>query len=410
MIIKQKQLEFLDWELGVFFHFGIRTFYEGHVEWDMKPMPAEKFNPVNLDTDQWIKTVKDGGGKYAVLVTKHHDGFANWPSKYTDYSVKNTPWRDGKGDVVKEFVNSCRKFDIKIGLYYSPAEFGSVDRTSLEDNHYFIDQITELLTGYGKIDYLWFDGCGSQGHDFDKVRIIKAIRTLQPDILIFGMWDPDTRWIGNEEGYAGLDDTLTAKKLKLSIDTDIEDALPQDVFLPCECDLRIRKRNWFYSDLDAHTLKSAEELFGIYLVSVGRSANMLVNITPNREGLLPVEDSSRFIEFGNLLRQRFSNPFATVDNPSAKESNNVFSIEGLDNQKNINYLVIEEDISDGDKIRCFEVYLYPRSYSPKKLFYCGKTVGHKAIIPIYGLAPWGVEIKITSSLTDNFKIKRISLC
>ena len=410
MEIKQKQLDFLDWEVGVFFHFGIRTFYEGHTEWDMKPMPAEKFNPYNLNTDEWIRTVKEGGGKYAVLTVKHHDGFANWPSKYTEYSVKNTPWMDGKGDVVKEFVNSCRKFGIKTGLYYSPAEFGSIKKTSDEYNDYFVAQITEILTNYGEIDYLWFDGCGSQGHTFDKARIIKTIRSLQPNILIFGMWDPDTRWIGNEEGYAGLDDTLTSKRLKLSIDTDIEESLPQDVFLPCECDLRIRKRNWFYSDLDQDTVKSAEELFGIYLISVGRSANMLLNIAPNREGLLPPIDAARFVEFGNLVKQRLGNPFAVVDDPCAKESNNVFSIEGFDNQKNINYLIIEENIADGDKVRGFEVYLYPRSYSPKKLFYRGGIIGHKAIIPLYGLAPWGVELKITDSVSDEFSIKRISLC
>lgn len=410
MRIKQKQLDFLDWEMGVFFHFGIRTFYEGHVEWDMKPMPAERFNPYKLDTDQWIKTVKDGGGKYAVLVTKHHDGFANWPSKYTEYSVKNTPWRDGNGDVVRDFVNSCRKFDIKIGLYYSPAEFGSIERTSEEYNDYFIDQISELLTNYGQIDYLWFDGCGSQGHTFDKVRIIKTIRKLQPDILIFGMWDPDTRWVGNEEGFAAINDALTSKKVKLSIDTNIEQSFSEDAFLPCECDLRIRKRNWFYSDFDQETLKSVEELFGIYLVSVGRSANMLLNITPNREGLLPAADAARFVEFGNLVKERLANPFLSVDNPENKDQQGVFCVADLDNKKNINYLIIEENISNGDKIRGFEVYLYPRSYSPKKLFYRGGIIGHKAIIPIYGLAPWGVEVKITESVDSDFSIKRISLC
>ena len=387
MQIKEKQLEFLDWELGAFFHFGIRTFYEGHIEWDMKPMPSERFDPYKLDTDQWIKTVKDGGGKYAVLVTKHHDGFANWPSKYTEYSVKNTPWRGGEGDIVHDFVDSCRKYDIKIGLYYSPAEFGSIERTSEEYNDYCINQISELLTGYGKIDYIWFYGCGS--HTFDKRRIIKAIRSLQPDILIFGMWDPDTRWIGNEEGYAGINDSLTSRRVKLSIDTDIEESLPEDVFLPCECDLRIRKRNWFYSDFDQHTLKSTEELFGIYLVSVGRSANMLINFAPNREGLIPEADAERFIEFGKIVRERLGNPFLTVDSPERKEDG-VYCIPDLDNQKNISYLIIEEDISRGDKIRGFEVYLYPRSYSPKKLFYRGEIVGHKAIIPIYSLAPWGV--------------------
>ena len=122
--IKEKQLEFLDWEFGVFFHFGIRTFNEGHRDWDMKPMALESFNPSELDCERWIKTIKEAGAKYAILVCKHHDGFANWPSKYTDYSVKNTPWKDGKGDVVREYTDACRKYGAlrKMGACYPPGQ------------------------------------------------------------------------------------------------------------------------------------------------------------------------------------------------------------------------------------------------------------------------------------------------
>ena len=176
----------------------------------MREMPLDRFNPVKLDCEQWIKTVKEGGAKYAILVCKHHDGFANWPSAYTEYSVKNTPWKDGKGDVVRDFTNACRKYDIKVGLYYSPAQWGS--RTvrfaeGREYDDYFIHQVTELLTHYGKIDYLWFDGCGSAGHVYDILRIVAEIRRLQPDILTFcdPEWMAGVRWIGNEDGYAPQD-------------------------------------------------------------------------------------------------------------------------------------------------------------------------------------------------------------
>ena len=145
MHIKPEQLEFLDWEFGLFFHFGIRTFHEGHTDWDGKPMPAESFQPSALD-------------------------FANWPSAFTEYSVKNAPWKNGRGDVVREFTDACRKYGLKIGLYYSPAQFGSVKMNAKEYDDYFIAQITELLTNYGRIDYLWFDGCGSEGHNYDTVR------------------------------------------------------------------------------------------------------------------------------------------------------------------------------------------------------------------------------------------------
>ncbi|MBQ1222686.1 MAG: alpha-L-fucosidase [Oscillospiraceae bacterium] len=198
----KKQLDFLNWEFGVFFHFGIRTFYEGHRDWDMKEMPLSGFNPTDFSAEDWCRAVASSGAKYAILTAKHHDGFANWPSAYTEYSVKNTPWRGGKGDVVAEFVAACRKYGLKVGLYYSPAQFGSVTMNAEEYNDYFVNQISELLTNYGKIDYLWFDGCGSANHKYDEKRLIAAIRALQPEILIFGMWDPDTMWCGNEGGYS----------------------------------------------------------------------------------------------------------------------------------------------------------------------------------------------------------------
>ena len=121
----EKKLEFLNWEFGTFFHFGIRSFYPGHVDWDGKEMPPEGFDPKELDCEQWIRTIKAAGAKYAIMTAKHHDGFALWPSKYSNYSVKDTPWKNGEGDVVREFVDACRKYDIKVGLYYSPAQWGS---------------------------------------------------------------------------------------------------------------------------------------------------------------------------------------------------------------------------------------------------------------------------------------------
>lgn len=162
----KKKLEFLDWEVGVFFHFGIRSFFPGHADWDGKEMPMEAFNPKELDCESWLRTAKAGGATYAILTCKHHDGFALWPTKYSQYSVAGTPWKDGKGDVVREFTDACRKVGLKVGLYYSPAQWGKYaidfkDATAYDD--YFINQIGELLCGYGKIDYLWFDGCGSEG-------------------------------------------------------------------------------------------------------------------------------------------------------------------------------------------------------------------------------------------------------
>ncbi|MBR5009551.1 MAG: alpha-L-fucosidase, partial [Clostridia bacterium] len=205
IIPTSKQLEFLSWEVGMFFHFGIRTFFNGHRDWDGEEMSPDKFCPEYLDCRQWLKSAKLIGAKYAIMTAKHHDGFALWPTKLSPYSVAASPWKNGRGDVVKEFTDACRAEEIKCGLYYSPAQWGShaVEfKDGREYDDYFIGQISELLSNYGKIDYIWFDGCGSNSHTYDQKRIVGEIRRLQPGILIFDMWDPDTRWVGNEDGYA----------------------------------------------------------------------------------------------------------------------------------------------------------------------------------------------------------------
>ncbi len=390
--IKEKQKEFLDWEFGVFFHFGIRTFYEGHKDWDLKEMPAEAFNPKELDCENWIKAIKDAGAKYAVLVCKHHDGFANWPSKYTDYSVKNTPWKDGKGDVVDEYVKACRKHGIKIGLYYSPAQFGSVKMSAKEYDDYFINQISELLTNYGKIDYLWFDGCGSEGHHYDTKRIIKEIRTLQPEILIFNMWDPDTAWCGNESGYCEMPNR------------NIRDFEGEKRFLPFECDCRIRD-SWFYFDADRDTLKSLDKLMGMYLYSVGRGANLLLNIGPDRRGLLLEEDIKRVKELGDEIKRRFSSPIKTVENPEVKDGE--FSIV-LDKETPMNAVILKEDIEAESIIEDVDVSV--SIYDTKDEIYLGRAigVGHKLIFTFPEIIAKRLTVRMKCG--GEIKLKEVSVC
>ena len=200
-----RQLEFQQWERGIFLHFGLRTFYEGYKDFDTRGMDPAKFNPTALDCDQWVTTAKQAGFNYMVMTAKHHDGFAVWPSKTTEFSVAASAWKDGQGDVVREFIEACRRHDVHPGLYYSPFDaacpvFG--DEKAYDD--FFITQISEILEPYGPIDVLWFDGCGSEGHTYDWPRIVGEIRRMQPGVLIFNMGDPDIRWIGNEHGYAPL--------------------------------------------------------------------------------------------------------------------------------------------------------------------------------------------------------------
>ena len=384
--MKKEQLEFLNWEFGVFFHFGIRTFNEGHKDWDMKEMSLSTFNPTELDCDEWIKAVRDAGAKYAILVCKHHDGFANWPSAYTEYSVKNTPWKDGKGDVVREYVDACRKYGVKVGLYYSPAQFGSKDMVSTDYDDYFINQIRELLTNYGKIDYLWFDGNGSENHKYDTDRIVAEIRKCQPEILIFNMWDPDTKWVGNESGVAHSPNKLTVGALDFSINKDIQDLLEEPLFLPTECDCRMRLTNWFYSDNDVDTVKSVDELMGLYYYSVGRGSNLLINIGPNREGKLPKEDEEALLKFGEQIRKNFASSIACEVTEEEKKLTMTMP------HQLVNHVVLSEEIDPDCEIESFEIKVYPYYYGIPVTVYRGTTIGHKAICQFPAIRTEKVEV------------------
>lgn len=381
IIPSEKQIEFLGWEFGVFFHFGIRTFYEGHRDWDGKPMPLEGFNPPEIDCDSWIRTVRDAGAKYAILVCKHHDGFANWPSKYTGYNIGNTPYMNGRGDVVRDFTEACRKYGVKVGLYYSPAQWGSSKIAPAEYDDYFINQIGELLTGYGKIDYLWFDGCGSEGHEFNRDRIIAAIRSMQPEIIIFNMWDPDTRWVENEDGVAGIGNSSVVR------DKDGRAA----AYLPAECDCRMRAANWFYSDNDTHTVKSLDELMGLYYLSVGCGSNLLINIGPGRDGKLPEPDAARLLEFGAEIRRRFSDPVSTEF-----EQHGDKYVVRLGGHKLVNHLVLCEDIASGERITGFRVTANVPVTGGHAVLYQGCAVGYKRIVRFPAIRASELCVEITS--------------
>ncbi len=405
----KKQLQFMDWEFGIFFHFGIRTFYPGHHDWDGIEMPAEKFNPVELDCENWIKAAKEAGAKYAVLTAKHHDGFALWPSKYSRYSVRNTPWKAGKGDVVREYVNACRKYGLKVGLYYSPAQWGEKVirfKNDREYDDYFVNQIHELLTDYGKIDYLWFDSCGSENHSYDKKRIVGEIFRLQPGILTFcdPEWAPGVKWAGNEDGYISLKNDLVAKSWDFSELSETSVCLAVAQFLPSECDCKIRA-TWFF-DENEETLKSVDELFGMYEMTVGHGANFLLNIGPSVTGKLPPADKKRLAELGNKIKKNYSCPLPF--GKLVQESENSFSIVHKEFasdffEKNtpfplVNTVKISEDITDGQSIESFRIYAYLPHYTHKKiLIFNGCTVGHKILCRFSAIRTPKITVEICSS-------------
>jgi len=407
----KRKIDFLDWEFGVFFHFGIRSFFPGHTDWDGKPMPASSFNPTELDCDSWVRTVKEAGATYAILTCKHHDGFALWPSRYSNYSVKNTPWRDGGGDVVKEFTEACRKHGLKIGFYYSPAQWGEHAipfSNAKEYDDYFINQISELLTGYGKIDYLWFDGCGSEGHEYDRARIVAEIERMQPEILTFcdPEWSAGVRWIGNEDGYASLNNPLVVSTTDFSELSTEEEKLSHASFLPSECDCRIRA-TWFY-DNNEDTLKSVDELFGMYEASVGRGSNFLLNISPDNRGLLPKADAERLLELGNKIRDTFRTP---VNFTEPERCGDVYTVTHTEKdsrdwhyprtERLSNCLMLKEDLTNGQSIEEFKIYGYLPSYKHKKiLLFKGCTVGHKLLCRFGAMRCTKFEVEITKHNGD----------
>ena len=401
------QLDFLSWEFGIFFHFGIRAFFPGHRDWDGKEMPAKDFNPKELDCEQWIKMVKDAGATYAIMTAKHHDGFSLWPSKYSQYSVSDSSWKDGKGDVVREFKDACRKYGIKVGLYYSPAQWGShkIDfKCEKEYDDYFINQISELLSNYGKIDYLWFDGCGSEGHEFDVERIVKEIFRLQPDILTFcdPKWNPCIRWVGNEDGYASLHNPLNVSAWDFSELTADSVSLSEVMCLPAECDCKLRK-TWFY-DNNEETIKSLDELFGMYESSVGHGSNFLLNVGPDNHGLICDADRNQVLKLGEKIKEVYSNPVPyseverdgdsySVTNPDINRPGSELPTSPL-----INRIVISEDLTDGQKVKGFKVYAHLPCYRHKRiLVYMGTTVGHKLICPIFPMHTAKITVEITDS-------------
>jgi len=310
---------------------------------------------------------------------------------------------------VREFVDACRKYGMKVGLYYSPAQWGSTAikfESGKEYDDYFINQITELLTNYGKIDYLWFDGCGSEGHVYDHKRIVGEIFRLQPEILTFcdPEWFPCVRWVGNEDGYASLENPYVVSKWDFSQLTEGSVSLSEASFLPAECDCKLRA-TWFY-DHNEETMKSLDELFGMYECSVGRGSNFLINVGPDERGLIPEADAHRLRELGEKIRANYTTPIDFSD--VTEESEGVYSImhpqfdaSGYgqrDRSRLVNTVVLREDISKGQAVRAFRIYAHLPAYNRKRVcIYGGYTVGHKSICRF----PAVFTPKITVEITDS---------
>lgn len=425
-----RQIEWQEQEFIFFMHFGINTFTDR--EWGLKQDDSRFFNPSLLDLDQWARTVKEAGGKTMIVLAKHHDGFCYWQTKYTDYSVKKSPWKNGKGDLIKEAAEACKRNGIKLGIYLSPWDIASPIYGTDEYNEHFRNQLRELLTNYGEVAEVWFDGACGEGPNgkkqvYDWNSYYKLIRELQPKAVIAVM-GPDVRWVGTESGEGRmtewsvlpLNETYLNEIAAASQKNDIGSAfipknmMDQDlgsreklkdaeglVWYPSEVDVSIRP-GWFYHEKEDSLVKTPKQLFDIYFTSVGMNSVLLLNTPADKRGLIHEKDIESLKGMRKLIDETFkmnflknakflakdgksgSDPSAMIDN-----DNNTYwttttgvyktSIEiEMPNSAKFDCLMLQEYYKNGQRVESFELEALIDDHWTKVC--TGTTIGYKRLI------------------------------
>ena len=305
-----QQLDWQDLEFGVIIHFSTNTFLDR--EWGDGTADPAVFNPTQFDPDQWMKAIRDSGAKYVVFVAKHHDGFCLWPTDQTKYSIKASPWKDGKGDMVAEVARSARKYGLKFGVYLSPwdrHEPKYKDSAAYDD--YYQAELTELALNYGDLVEFWLDGAGSLGHVYNFPKIIETLRTYQPNTTVFadtGLFEyGDARWVGTESGRVPYENW------------NVIDRHGYLRWRPVEADTPLRNLHWIWHPNDEASVKSLDELLATYDETVGHGAQLMLGLAPDRRGLLPDSDVARLEEFGKAVRARYAHNLALAHVPASTE-------------------------------------------------------------------------------------------
>ncbi len=363
----QRQLAWQHLEFYAFTHFTVNTFTDK--EWGYGDEPEKVFNPTDLDCNQWAQVVKDAGMKGIIVTAKHHDGFCLWPSKYTEHSVKNSPWRDGKGDVLKELSEACKTAGLKFGVYLSPWDRNSAVYGTPEYITYYRNQLKEILTNYGPVFEVWFDGAnGGTGYYggareerkidrktyYDWPNTRKIVRELQPDAVMFSDAGPDVRWVGNEKGIAGETNWSMINRDEFApgiadqkvLNHGLEDGKD---WVPAECDVSIRP-GWFYHKSQDNKVKSVNQLVDIYMKSVGRNGSFLLNIPPDLTGRINEYDVQRLKEFRKALDEIFTRNLAAgkhVSGDTWRGKSDRYSPENVTDGKEETYWCTDDEIKNG---------------------------------------------------------------
>ena len=409
-----QQLEWQQMELTAFLHFGINTF-TGREWGDGKENPA-LFNPTDFDAEQWVRSLKEAGFKMAILTAKHHDGFCLWPTKTTGHSVAASPWKDGKGDVVRELRDACNKYGIKFGVYLSPWDRNaSCYGDSPKYNEFFIEQLTELLTNYGEVHEVWFDGANGEGpngkkQEYDWTAILSTIRRLQPRAVTAIMGD-DVRWVGNERGlgretewsatvltpgtYARCEEQNKALGVKAtSKDLGGRDMLvnAKELFwYPSEVDVSIRP-GWFYHQQEDNQVKSLKHLTDIYFKSVGYNSVLLLNIPPDQRGRISDADVNRLKEFADYRKEIFTDNRVKGGLKAWTARPGDTRVYQLKPKSEINVVMLREDISKGQRMEAFIVEAL--TADGWKEIAKGTTVGYKRLIRIPAVEARQLRVKV----------------
>ena len=387
-----QQLAWQHLEFGMFVHFAPNTWQD--VEADNLSTPLSEINPVKLNTDQWVATALALGARYVIFVAKHEGGFCMWQTQTTSYSIRNTPWKGGKGDVLADIATSCRTHGLPLGVYVSPrddnfgAATGGVCKTpelQARYNAMYREQLTEVFTRYGKLVEIWFDGS-------TVTPVGDLLKRYQPKAIVFQGPQATIRWVGNEDGFApypcwnGIDAADARTGTSTSLDGDPNGT----VWLPNEADVSIRRPNWFWSTTNANKVLSVNQLLSIYYHSVGRGAQLVLNIPPDRDGLLAPPDCKVAKAFGDEVRRRFDHPVAGTHGTGR-------SIDlTLSQPARIDTVVLQEQISLGERVRAYRIE--GQVGSTWKLLGEGSAIGQKRIQPVPPNVVKAVRLVITQSV------------
>jgi alpha-L-fucosidase len=404
-----QQLAWHEMEFYLFIHFGPNTFTDK--EWGHGDEPEDIFNPTQLDCRQWARIAKQAGAKGIIITAKHHDGFCLWPSKYSAHTVRESKWKNGQGDVLKELSKACRENGLKFGVYISPWDRNHPKYGTSAYNDVYVNTMKEIFANYGSIWELWWDGANGEGPNgkrqvYDWDRFKKTVKTISPRTVVFSDVGPNIRWVGNEKGIAGktnwnyLDTIGFTPGLAPHVDTLNQGNAFGQTWIPAECDVSIRP-GWFYHANEDEKVKSGPQLFDLYLKSVGRGSNLLLNVPPDRRGLIHENDSAALMEFKKFRDAAFA--FNLLNDAKAyweikeeaflKDSVNYrlfdkkASVFGINTQsfivqlpipKKVNCIVLREAIHLGQSIENFKILLFNNDKQVDELK--GTTIGRKRIM------------------------------